>query len=90
MGNPLSWGKLTLPLDSRTQYLLFNVQLLWSYDYSKSVICYKKPHFTMENFKFWEAVRWGFKIIEPKYQKAHPYAKSGRTNRFAYVAVALV
>jgi len=44
----------------------------------------------MENFKFWEPVKWGLKIIGPKYQKAHPYAKSGRTNRLAYVAVALV
>jgi len=51
---------------------------------------YKKPHFTVENFKFWEPVKWGLKIIIPKYQKAHPYAKSGRTNRLAYVAVALV
>jgi len=51
---------------------------------------YEKTHFTMENFKFWEPVKWGLKIIGPKYQKAHPYAKSGQTNRLAYVAVALV
>ena len=51
----------------------------------------RKPHFTMEIFKFWEPVKWGgLKIIGPKYQKAHPYAKSGRTNRLADVAVALV
>ena len=49
---------------------------------------YEKPHFTMENFKFGEPVKWGLKIIGPKYQKAHPYTKSGRTNRLAYVAVA--
>ena len=42
---------------------------------------YEKPHFTMENFKFREAVKWGLKIFAPNYQKAHPYAKSGRTNR---------
>ena len=51
---------------------------------------YEKPHFTMENFKYWEPVLWGLKIILLNYQKAHPYAKSGRTNRLAYVAVALV
>ena len=50
---------------------------------------YEKPHFTMDNFKFREAVKWGLKIFAPSYQKAHPYAKSGRTNRLAYVAVTL-
>ena len=50
---------------------------------------YEKPHFTVENFKFWEPVKWGLKIFAPNYQKAHPYAKSGRTNRLAYVAVTL-
>ena len=43
----------------------------------------------MENFKFREAVKWGLKIFAPNYQKAHPYAKYGRTNRLAYVAVTL-
>jgi len=50
---------------------------------------YEKPHFTMENFKFWEPVKWELKIFARNYQKAHPYAKSGRTNRLAYVAVTL-
>jgi len=35
------------------------------------------------------AVKWGLKISAPNYQKAHPYAKSGRSNRLAYVAVTL-
>ena len=43
----------------------------------------------MENFKFWEPVKCGLKTFAPNYQKAHPYAKSGRTNRLAYVAVTL-
>jgi len=43
----------------------------------------------MENFKFRGAVKWGLKIFAPNYQKAHPYAKSGRINRLAYVAVTL-
>ena len=42
---------------------------------------YEKPHFTMENIKFREAVKWELKIFAPNYQKAHPYAKYGRTNR---------
>ena len=50
---------------------------------------YEKPHLTMENFKFWGPVKWGLKIFAPNYQKAHLYAKSGRTNRLAYVAVTL-
>jgi len=50
---------------------------------------YEKPHFTMGCFKFLGAVKWGLKIFAPNYQKAHPYAKSGRTYRLAYVAVTL-
>ena len=42
----------------------------------------------MGNFKFWEA-REGVKMFGPKYQKAHPYAKTGRINRSAYVPVAV-
>ena len=42
---------------------------------------HEKPHFTMENFKFCEPVKWWLKIIGPKYQIAHPYSKSGRTSR---------
>ena len=43
----------------------------------------------MENFKFREAVKWGLKFFAPNYQKAHPYAKPGPTNRLVYVAVTL-
>jgi len=35
------------------------------------------------------AVKWGLTIFAPNYQNAHPYAKSGQTNRLAYVAVTL-
>jgi len=38
---PYFRGKLTLPLDSQTECFLFNVQHLWSYDYSKWVIITK-------------------------------------------------
>ena len=51
---------------------------------------YEKPHFTMENFKFRETVKWGLKIFAPNYQKAHPYAKSGGTNRLAHLEVTLI
>jgi len=29
---------------------------------------YEKLHFTMENFKFREAVKWGLKLFAPNYQ----------------------
>ena len=35
---PYYLAKLTLPLDSQTQCFLFDVQLFWSYDYSKLAI----------------------------------------------------
>jgi len=50
---------------------------------------YEKPHFKWKILNFLRAVKWGLKIFAPNYQKAHPYAKSGRTNRLAYVAVML-
>jgi len=50
---------------------------------------YEKQHFIMKNFTFLEAVKCGLEIFAPNYQKAHHYAKSGRTNRLAYVAVTL-
>ena len=50
----------------------------------------RNTNFTIENLKFrGKAVKWGLKIFAPNYQKAQPYAKSGRTNRLAYVAVTL-
>jgi len=52
-GNPLFWGKLTLPLDSQTRCFLFNVQLLWSYDYSNWVI------FTKNRILHWKILNFG-------------------------------
>jgi len=49
----------------------------------------EKPHFTIKKFKFLGTVKWELQISALHYQKAHPYAKSGRTNRLAYVAVLL-
>jgi len=50
---PYFGGKLTLPLDSQTQCFLFNVQLLWSYDYSKWVI------FTKNCILQWKILNFG-------------------------------
>ena len=38
MGNPLLFGETDFTLDSQTQCFLFDVQLLWSFDYSKWAI----------------------------------------------------
>jgi len=37
--------------------------------------------------KFSGSGLWGLKIVGPKYQKLHPYAKSVRINRFSYTPV---
>ena len=50
----------------------------------------KKRILQWKILNFGGAVKWGLKIFAPHYQKAHPYAKSGRTNRLAYVAVTLL
>jgi len=52
-GTPYFGGKLTLPLDSQTQCFLFNVQLLWSYDYSKCGI------FTKSRILQWTILNFG-------------------------------
>jgi len=50
---------------------------------------HEKPHFTIKNFKFREAIKLGLKMFASNCQKAHPCTKSGRTNRLEYVAVTL-
>jgi len=42
---PYNLEKLTLLLDLQTQYFLFDVQHLWSYDYNKRAIFTKKNAF---------------------------------------------
>jgi len=89
MGNPLLFGETDFtvgfadPMFSIRCATVVEVRLQQMGDF------YEKPHFTMENFKFREPVKWGLKIFAPNYQKARPYAKSGGTNRLAYVAVTL-
>jgi len=50
---PYFGGKLTLPLDSQTQCFLFNVQLIWSYYYTKWVI------FTKNCILQWKILNFG-------------------------------
>jgi len=82
LGNPLFLEKLILTFDLQIQCFLSKVQLLWSYDCRKSRIL----RWTILNFgRLW----WKLKIVWPKYQKAHTYAKSGRINRLACVPIAV-
>jgi len=55
-----------------------DVQLLWSYDFFL-----RKTAFYNGKFLISGGCKVGLKIFAPSYQKAHPYAKSGRTNRLA-------
>ena len=48
---------------------------------------YEKPHFTIEKFEISGSCKVGVKNVCTELSKPHPYAKSGRTNRLAYVAV---
>jgi len=50
---PYYLEKLTLPLDSQTQCFLFDVQLLWTYDYSKWAI------FTKNRILQWKISNFG-------------------------------
>jgi len=50
---PYYLDKLSLPLDSQTQCFLFDVQLLWSYDYSKWAI------FTKNRILQWKILNFG-------------------------------
>ena len=84
-GNPLLFGETDFTVGFADP--MFDVQLHCGATTQQMGDFYEKPHFTMENFEFWEAVKWGLKIFATNYQKAHPYAKSGRINRLAYVAV---
>ena len=87
-GNPLLFGETDFTVWFADPMFLIDVKLLWSYDYSKWVI-FMKNHILQ-----WKILNLGslyrrVKSFAPNYQKAHPYAKSGRTNRLAYVAVTL-
>ena len=62
MGTPYYLEKLILPLDSHTQCFLFDVQLLWSYDYRKWAIFTKNRILQWKNYTFREAVKWGLKF----------------------------
>jgi len=64
-GTPYYLEKLILPLDSQTQYFLFDVLLLWSDDYNKWLIFTKNRILQWKTFKFREAVKWRLKIFAP-------------------------
>jgi len=68
MGNPLLFGKTNFtvgfadPMNPIRCATVAELRLQQMGDF------YEKPHFTMENFKFREAVKWGLKMYAPNYQ----------------------
>ena len=88
-GNPLSFGETDFTVGFPDPMFPIRCATVLELRLQQMGDFYEKPHFTMENFKFRETVKWGLKVFTPNYQKAHPYAKSGRTNCLAYVAVTL-
>jgi len=89
-GTPYYLEKLNLDLllDSQSQCFLFDVQLLWSYDYSKWAI-FTKNRILQQKILNFGSCKVGVENFCTKLPKTHPHAKSGRTNRLAYVAVTL-
>ena len=61
---PYYLEKLILPLDSQNQCFLFDCNCCGATTTANGgFLREKKTHFTMENFKFWEAVKWWLKIL---------------------------
>ena len=89
MGNPLLFGETDFTVGFADPMFPIRYATVVELRLQQMGDFYEKLHFTMENFKFRDAVKWRVKILAPNYRKAHPYAKSGRTNRLAYVAVTL-
>jgi len=89
MGNPLLFGETDFTVRFADPMFPIRCATVVELRLQQMGDFYKKPYFTMENFKFREAVKWGLNIFAPNYQNAHRYAKSGRTNRLGYVAVTL-
>jgi len=88
MGKPFIFGKTDFTIGFADPIFLMQGGTFLELGLQTMGDFYEKPHFTMENFKYWKG-GWGLKIFGPKYQKAHPYAKSGRINCLAYVVVAV-
>ena len=88
-GNPLLFGETDITVGFADPMSLIRCATVVELRLQLMGDFYEKPHFTMENFKFRRAVKWGLKIFAPNYQKAHLTPNSGRTNRLAYVAVTL-
>jgi len=86
-GNPLLFGETDFTVGFADPMFPIRCAIVVDLRLQQMRDFYEKPHYTMEYFKFREAVKWGLKLFAPNYQKSHHYTKSGRTNRLAYVAV---
>ena len=89
MGNPLLFGETDFTVGFADPMFPIRCATVVELQLQQMGDFYEKLILQWKIFKFREALKWGLKIFARYYQKAHPYAKSGRTSRLAYVAVTL-
>ena len=53
MGNPLLFGEIDLTVGFADPMFPFRFATVMELRLQQMGDCYEKPHFTMENFKFW-------------------------------------
>ena len=87
MGKPfIIWKNWFYRLDSQTQCFMFDVQLLWSYDYSKWAI------FTKNRILQWQILNFGKAEVEKLYAKlpkGTPLRQWSNKSLGVYVALAV-
>jgi len=59
-GNPLLFGKTDFTVGFADPMFPIRCATVVELRLQQMGDFYDKPHFTMENFKFWEAVKWGY------------------------------
>jgi len=88
MGNPLLFGETDFTVGFADPMFLFDLQLFWSYDYSKWAIFFTKNRIYNGKFKFREAVM-GVENFCTKLPKRYTLTPNLVEHRLAYVSVKL-
>ena len=68
-GNPLLFGETDFTVGFADPMFAIRCATVVELQLQEMGDFYEKPHFTMESFKFREAVKWELKIFAPNYQK---------------------
>ena len=68
MGNPLLFGETDFTVGFADPMFYIRCATVEELRLQQIGDFHEKPHFTMENFKFREAVKWELKIFAPNYQ----------------------